>query len=554
MNIKTFSLIYCIIVMSHISISSHAQANKCLLHYNPNSTISTISSTLESSDSDIQKAKWQLDKADANFDDIISKKNARVEKAIFEDKMPSEKANLYLKQLTSSKFLLGRLHEDLLLHTLGIEQEKGHSEMFGDYSKSINRNQLLRYNELMKSKEPAEFQRKVTIANDMVLHLISFLPNKYEQWKNYSLLEKKERLDSTLRYRTTISFFHANDHEKAVKRQKEQLQIPVNDLVKWMDILAPILSEPQGKQFLTQVFSATLSDVYSVALSRTSSIPHKLTSLASSASLVGAPLLLPISSHEAQGISFVGLLATVPAWNALIFRNINHNYGGNSLAAVNRFGRRLFAPSKARKVLNETNEEIAEKEIKKSEEQDLQASSVFGRIKKELSTGISTQDIYVPMWGRSLFDGVALTINRIENLSEISTKVTDETNSIYEKLLSKKKNSDPMNKKIDETLIMAAQNQTISLLGEVQNLKIDLLSLSYALDQYSSALDVAKKTKSSTSSYYYFAETKSAELVNQKLILSKLANSIRNMEIEAAKKLNYLNELHTAVQVQHIAN
>jgi hypothetical protein len=400
--------------------------------------------------------------------------------------------------------------------------------MFGDYHVEIARSQLLEFKQTINSKSAADMRQKSEIAVKMVDDLFKSLPEDFSKWNSFSYAEKREKI--------RIS----DSSSRAILRR-----------IALMDALFPIINDPQSRDFFTKVFLATLPDVYSIALGRSSVLPHKLSTMAMTLPMVAAPFIIP--GPAPTEVVLGSIFGPLFAWNANIYATIHSNYGSNILAGTKRFGRKIFAPGKARTQLKAKSADFVEKEIVKAEEAENQSSFIFSRIKEELVTGVSDKDVFVPMWGQGISEGVAILYNRYEGFTDRLTEINKVMNNVFEKNQSSAKDSKLMDKKIDETLVNVGRGQVYGLLQDLQPLKMDLLTLAHALDQYSSGIKATLEKSGLSNNYRRFAETKISDLHNQSIIINSLAGRIKAFELGAAENLSYLNSLHISIQAKKLS-
>lgn len=260
------------------------------------------------------------------------------------------------------------------------------------------------------------------------------------------------------------------------------------------------------------------------------------------ADLIAEILLEPGGHNFLETIFFT----TIPEVFLLSKGNIKGLFYGMTFP---HFRKLIKSKGKLINALNATGITIVEQEIKNNEQQSDQSVFYFGRIKQELLSGLEYLDIKIPLWGKGFSEGRAALVNRVALISQRYSIILKEMDVISSQIGQHLNIKD---KQAHEALLQVTRDHLYTLLLDFKSIKIDLLTLSHSLDLYQSELNrVQSEANSYSQTTDFFIQSKKLELSNQSVILRTFTESIPNLELEYMKFLNYLNDLELAIHLDH---
>ncbi|MCK6596759.1 MAG: hypothetical protein L6Q37_00220 [Bdellovibrionaceae bacterium] len=476
------------------------------------------------------------------FNSALSEKRENTKlsayQAIQESKMSAEVAEIELKKLIKSGFLLGPLHEIFFSKALDI-QNLGFTQDGFLYSHEINnyRNSLHFFQTKLNdtSESGKIFRREVA---EKMYHMteafLSKLPNESETFSLKGENQKKLSLDEAL---------SAAIHETKIDSKyvfNSSYQTSLSSIFKMVASLLDNKQMDGHKEFIIFLYENSLKEICGNLLSRTSApvsrVAQKLAAFAPA--IAGTAIFVNPGSDL---ITYMGLFTSLSsiAFSNQIFRKSTELPKTTWIRIKNIFNRKKVSTAVIEN-LQDPLSNLSAKELAQIENIEDQLDLNFSYIKYEISKDLKSE-LNLPTWGKELATGINNVSLRMNILLEQYTSLLGQLDPTIKKILSEKQSATvPQTKRLNlnkDAIIFKLVNLRVDL----QAIKVDALSLSLALDQY---IQRAQQLNSHVSMSDLFFDSKHRQFLEQVEILKALSVGMNKIDTALLLNIDSMNRIY----------
>lgn len=466
---------------------------------------------------------------------------------ILNSKMSPEIAELEVKKLIKSGFVLGPLHELFFSKALNINDFGFDQDSFlASHHINNYRNSLQVFQTKLNDNSESGRQYRREVAERMygiTEDYLSKLPKDSETFSLNGENQKQKFLDKAL---SALQGYSESSKYIFVHRYK----ISLSRVFKMTESLLETKQLDGHKEFLISLYENSLKEISGNALSRTSAsvsiMAQKAASLAPAA--IGVALSFHSGSDLAVPLSIVAGVA-FGATSNLIYTKSTEFSKSTWIKAKNFFNRKKVSDHLI-EALEDPHNNVTIKELAKIENIEDQLDLKFSYIKYDIAKDL-TSELNLPTWGTELATGINNVSLRIDILLEQYQDLIGKLDPTVKAILNEPKSvSSTEIKKLNFNKDMIIL-KLVNLLVDLEAIKTDTLSVSVALDQY---IERAQQftTKSAVSDY--FMVSKQRQFLQQIEILKALSNGMKKIDNQLLLNIDSMNKIYNVQDMNTVVD